>query len=85
MGPCGQPPSKSPTECCDGLNKFVKEDVFTKCDNECNKGDMCCKGNCAAKAFGILKDNKFDKETALKSLSTAFGSDAAWSAVSNFH
>lgn len=80
---CGAPPTKKPSECCEGLEKFAKEEAFESCNTECSGRDMCCKGNCFAKNLGILKDGKFDKDTAMKALNAAFGNDSAWSAVRN--
>jgi hypothetical protein len=75
-------PSKKPTECCEGLNKFTKEEYYDACDTECSRPDMCCKGKCIAKALGLVKDDgTYDKTIALKSMSTAFGGDSAWTAV----
>lgn len=70
-----------PPDCCTGLEKFGGE-IFSACQSECNMMDRCCKGNCFANKLGILKDGKFDKETALKSANTAFDGDATWSNVS---
>lgn len=79
---CGEMPSKKPTDCCEDLKKFIKEDYYTACDSECDKRDMCCKGNCISKALKIVKpDGKFDKETAMKSMSDAFGAGSPWTAI----
>lgn len=42
----------------------------------------CCEGECFAKAVGFAKDGKFDKETAVKALNTAFSAFPEWQPVS---
>lgn len=82
---CGPMPTKKPTDCCQGLDKLIKEEAWKDCESTCAKPDMCCKGNCFATKLGFLKDGKFDKDTASKALAAAFGSDKAWNDVSDWN
>lgn len=40
-------------------------------------------GDCIGKGLGFMKDGKFDKDTALKSVNTAFAGNAEWIPVSS--
>lgn len=74
---CGAPPSTvHPLECCQGINRFVKQDALKACS--CSKSDYCCQGHCLSKAHGILKDGKFDQRTALKTVNKVFAGDVQW-------
>lgn len=73
------------SECCEGLDKFIKEDLIGGCKSECkapSPGSMCCMGKCFGEKLGMFNSGNFDKATALNSLSAAFGSDQTWNTVS---
>lgn len=75
-------PAKKPTECCQNLDKLAKESIYEACKTECVK-DRCCMGDCIGRGFGFIKDGKFDKDSALKSVNTAFAGNAEWIPVSS--
>lgn len=76
------PPSKRPTDCCDGLRKIAKEEMFKSCYMKCGK-DHCCGAECFGTAFGFLKNGKFDKDTTISAVSSAFTGDQEWITVRN--
>lgn len=74
---CGSAPTRRPTECCEDVNRLVKDDYISACSADCGS-DQCCQGNCLAKYIRILKDGNFDKDTALSSMKEAFAGDQEW-------
>lgn len=80
-GPCGPPPSKKPTDCCENLDKFAKTDLYSSCHTQCGM-DHCCEGECFAKGVGFSNGGKFDKATAEKALTAAFAANPEWQPVS---
>ncbi|CRL05478.1 CLUMA_CG017963, isoform A [Clunio marinus] len=78
---CGAYPEKKLEECCGGIEKFIQPQFWGACEGECQHPDMCCKVNCFADKLGIVKDGRFDKDTALGALAATLGDDATWTPI----
>lgn len=79
---CGIPPRVMPQDCCTGIDKIAREEMFRKCGNECQQQGPCCHKNCIPREMGILSGSKVDKATALNSMKAAVGADNDWINVS---
>lgn len=74
---CGDQPSGNAHQCCVGIEKIVPIEMFTRCLNH-----TICPANCIGREMGLLKDDKYDHDTALQSLVAAAGNDTNWINVS---
>lgn len=80
---CGPRPIKTIQDCCEDLRKLVKMEAFETCRTHCGK-DFCCMGYCVADELGYLKDEKFDRDTAVEVAKTAFANNPEWNSVRRF-
>jgi hypothetical protein len=70
-------PTKRPIDCCEDVQRFIKDEFITACSAECSE-DQCCQGNCLANYLKLLKDGEFNKESALDAVKSSFEGDENW-------
>lgn len=65
-------------ECCDGFDKIFHMEA---CESQLSSG-VGCPYKCISREMGLLRNEKFNLETALNSSTFAAGDDTLWIAVS---
>ena len=80
---CGPHPTKTDLDCCEDLNKLVRNETVTACHSFCGM-NFCCMGYCVADGLGFLKNGKFNRDTAISVAKKAFANNPEWHSVRIF-